>query len=126
MAKINTFKDLIVWRKAHELVLFVYKATKDFPDEEKYNLVNQMRRCSTSVVSNIVEGFRRKGLKDSLNFYNRADSSLEELKYQILLSFDLEYLSREVYIKANQSSEEVSKLLFSWIKSQKNNALKKK
>lgn len=80
-----------------------------------------MRRAATSVVSNIVEGFRRKSVKDSLNFYNIADASLEELKYQLLLSFDLKYISKENYSKAIVLTEEVSKMLYGWVKSQKIN-----
>ncbi|MFA5022457.1 MAG: four helix bundle protein [Patescibacteria group bacterium] len=55
--------------------------TKDFPAEEKFGLVSQMRRAAVSLACNIVEGFRRKTIKDSLNFYNIAQGSLEELKY---------------------------------------------
>ena len=64
----KTFRDLIVWQKAHDLVLKIYKATRNFPDEEKFGLVSQMRRSALSIPSNIVEGFRRKG-RDKLNFY---------------------------------------------------------
>ncbi len=121
MGEIKTFKDLLLWRKAHDLVLSIYRSTRNFPGDEKYNLVSQIRRSATSVVSNIVEGFRRKGLKDSLNFYNISDSSLEELKYQILLSYDLNYLSKIEFESMNSICEEVSKMLYSWTKSQRQN-----
>jgi len=121
MGEIKSFRDLLVWQKGHELVIDIYKITKNFPDEERYNLVSQMRRAAVSIISNLVEGFRRRGVKDSLNFYNRSDSSLEELKYQILLSRDLNYISMGEFTNINNKSEEVSRMLFAWIKSQRNN-----
>lgn len=121
MSKINTYRDLLVWQRAHELVMKTYKATKSYPDDEKYNIISQMRRAVLSVALNIVEGFRRKGVKDSINFYNISDSSLEELKYLIFLSFELNYISEQIFIELNNKAEEVSKMLFSWIYSQKKN-----
>ena len=121
MAKIQTFKDLIVWQKAHELVIFIYKITEKFPKQEEYGLVSQMRRAAISVASNIVEGFKRKTIKDSLSFYNISESSLEELKYQLLISKDLKYIEREIYKIGLGKCEEVGKLLNARIKSQKQN-----
>ena len=116
MANINTFKDLI------ELALFTYKITVNYPSEEKYVLVSQMRRAAVSVPSNIVEGFKRKTVKESLNFYNISAGSLEELKYQLLLSKDLGYLKENDYLEIFNLSEEVSKLLQAWSNSQKDNS----
>ena len=118
MANIKTFEDLIVWKKAHELVLLTYKITADFPKHELFGLVSQMRRAAASVAANIVEGFRRKTLKDSLNFYNTSDASLEELKYHALLSFDLNYFKQEVYIQLKNKCNEVGGSLTNWIQSQ--------
>jgi four helix bundle protein len=95
VAVINTWRDLKVWQKAHELVLLTYNLTAKFPSEEKYGLSSQIRRAAVSVASNIVEGFRRRTIKGSLSFYNTADGSLEELKYQSLLAGDLHYISRK-------------------------------
>ncbi len=61
---IKRFEDLEVWKKAHQLALEVYKITKDFPSEEKFSLVSQMRRATVSVPANIAEGFRKRGVKD--------------------------------------------------------------
>ena len=115
MAQIKTFRDLHVWQKSHQLALSIYDITKSFPTEEKFGLVTQMRRAAVSIASNIVEGFRRKSLKDTINFYNMADSSLEELKYQLLLCYDLKFVNQEDYSSVYALSEEVSKMLFSWI-----------
>jgi len=116
---IKTFQEIIVWQKAHQLTIEIYDITKTFPKEEKFGLVSQMRRCVVSIPSNIAEGFKRKSLKDSLHFYNIAESSLEELKYQLLLAKDLNYIDEKDYNKLIELAEEVGKLLNGWKKSQK-------
>ena len=122
MSFIKSFRDLKVWQKAHELVILIYKITVNFPKTEIYALVSQMRRAAVSVVSNIVEGFKRRSVKDSLNFYNMADASLEELKYQLFLSYELKYITEENYNEALALAEEVSKMLHGWVSSQRRNA----
>ncbi|MBI3290656.1 four helix bundle protein [Candidatus Falkowbacteria bacterium] len=119
MAQIKTFKELKVWQKAHGLVLAIYEITQNFPSEEKFGLTSQMRRASISIAGNIVEGFRRKSLKDTLHFYNIAEGSLEELKYQLILSRDLEFVTNDEFNKVNNLEDEVGAMLYSWIKSQK-------
>lgn len=119
MATIQKFSDLLVWKKSHELVLEIYSVTKLFPKEELYGITSQMRRASYSIPSNIVEGFRRKTLKDSINFYHISDASLEELKYFLFLSKDLSYLTQDNYFKLFSKCEEVGKLLTGWLKSQR-------
>lgn len=121
MAVIRRFQDLIVWQKSHQLALQVYKVTKQFPKEETYVLTSQIRRAVISIGSNIVEGFNRKTVKDSLQFYNIATGSLHELEYQLLLARDLQYISNRDYDMLQISLTEVSKLLFSWSKSQRDN-----
>ncbi|MEK7508763.1 MAG: four helix bundle protein [Patescibacteria group bacterium] len=118
---LKTFKDLMVWQKSHLLVLDIYKITELFPKTEMFCLVSQMRRAAVSVAANIVEGFRRRSLRDSINFYNMADASLEELKYHLLLSKDLKYVSDETYSRVLTLAEETSKLLMRWIQSQQKN-----
>ncbi|MDD3101623.1 MAG: four helix bundle protein [Patescibacteria group bacterium] len=116
---IKSFQDIKVWQKAHELVLKIYKITKQFPEEEKYGLSSQLRRAAVSIASNIVEGFRRTTLKDRIHFYMIANGSLEETRYQILLSKDLTYIDETKYQDIIILTEEVSKMLNSWIKVQK-------
>jgi len=91
--KIARFEDLSVWQKAHQLVLQVYRITGSFPAEERFGLSSQMRRAAVSVPANLAEGFKKRGVKDKLNFYNIAQGSLEELRYYLILSKDLGYLS---------------------------------
>ncbi len=116
---IKTFRDIKVWQKAHELVLNIYKITVKFPSEEKFALSSQIRRAIISVASNVVEGFKRKSLKDRVHFYNIADASLEEVKYQLLVAKDLKYINENNYCEVIQLAEEVSKMLNAWIKTQK-------
>lgn len=122
MSQIRSWQELTVWQKAHNLVLLTYRLTGNFPPGERYGLSSQMRRAAVSIASNIVEGFHRRGVRDSLSFYNIAVGSLEELRYQYLLSKDLGYLSEGQYEQVTASAIEVSKLLFAWSKSQRVNA----
>ena len=122
MATIKTFRDLKVWAKAHRLVLEIYQLSRSFPSFEVYGLGSQMRRAVVSVASNIVEGFARRSVRDSMHFYNIAHGSLEEVKYQLLIAVDLQYSSQELYKKTFALAEEVSKLLRSWRDSQQRNS----
>jgi len=89
MERIRNFEDLNVWKKSHELVLEIYQLTNDFPIEEKFGLVSQMRRAAVSVPANIAEGFKRRGTRDKINFYNISQGSLSELQYYLILVKDL-------------------------------------
>jgi len=109
MAK--TFRELKVWQKAHEMVLKIYRATKLFPEEEKYGLTAQIRRSSASVPANIVEGHKRGSSKDFSRFLNLAEGSLEETKYHMLLARDLNYLKQSEYEKLSLDADEVGKML---------------
>ena len=119
MGSIKGFKDLVVWEKSHKLVLNVYNLVKQFPRYEEFGLSSQIRRCAVSIPSNIAEGFKRKTKKDSLHFYNMAEASLEELKYQLFLARDLKYINPDEYKQTELSSDEVGKLLYGWINTQK-------
>lgn len=87
------YKELDVWVQARELVKKIYLLSKDFPDDERYGLTSQIRRCAVSVSSNIAEGCGRKTAKDTINFLHIARGSLFELETQTILASDLEYLS---------------------------------
>ena len=117
MQKINSFKDLSAWQKAHILVLEVYKATKKFPKEEIFGLISQMRRCAVSIASNIAEGFSRNFAKEKIQFYFRAKGSLTELQSQLLISLDLGYLNKNSFSKINDMTIEVHKIINGLIKS---------
>jgi len=107
----KTFEDLIVWKKAHQLVLLVYKATQLFPKTEVYGLVNQLRRAAVSIPANIAEGFKKKSSAEKCHFLTIAYSSLEEVRYYLILSHDLGYCDTA---EMKQQAEEISKLLASY------------
>ena len=91
MEPAKTFRDLIVWQKAHEYALNVYKYTKKFPKEEQFALTSQFRRAAVSIAANIAEGFKKKSNKEKLRLMNVAQASLEECRNYEILSRDLEY-----------------------------------
>ena len=107
----KTFKDLVVWQKAHRFVLTTYSLTASFPSSEVYCLTSQVRRAAISIPANIAEGFKKRGLSDKLRFLNIAQGSLEECRYYIILVEDLGYAET-----ADMESllEEISKLLFAY------------
>ena len=107
----RSFKDLIVWQKAHSFVVLVYQATKRYPKFELFGLCSQFQRAVVSIPANIAEGYRRDGKADKLRFLNFAQGSLEECRYYILLSKDLCYIDIETYDLLTTSIEETSKLL---------------
>jgi four helix bundle protein len=105
------WKDLLVWQRAHELVLEVYQVTKEFPESERFGLTQQVRRSIVSVAANIVEGKSKKTDKEFLAFLYNSRGSMEETRYHLLLSKDLEYISKEKYESLEKQSSEVSFLL---------------
>ena len=109
----KTFQDLVVWQKAHQLVLTIYEFTAHFPKSETYGLALQMRKAAVSIPANIAEGFRRRGKADKVRFLNTSESSLEESRYYLILSEDLGYGKTGEILN---SLEEVSRLLHSYSK----------
>ena len=108
---VQSFEQLQVWQKAHQYVLSIYSLTRQYPKEEIFALVSQMRRAAYSITANIAEGFVRTGQKDKLHFYNIAQGSLEETRNFILLSKDLAYISEEDKQRIMVQAAEVARLL---------------
>ena len=106
------FEDLVVWQKAHQVVLRVYKLTSSYPKTETFGLVSQMRRAAISVPANIAEGFKRKGRSDKARVMNIAQGSLEELRYYFIVSRDLGYLQGS---DSSADVEEVGRILRAYI-----------
>lgn len=113
----TSFTDLKVWQKTHELVLHIYSLTKKLPADERFALVPQIRRAAVSIAANIAEGNKRRSAKDQVHFYNMADTSLEEVKYYLILSLDLTYVTLEEYKELMQLAEEAGRLLSGLIRS---------
>ena len=110
----KTFKDLVVWHKAHALVLSVYKMTTKLPKEEQFGLTSQIKRAAISIPANIAEGFTRKSNIEKSRFYNISQGSQEEVRYYLILIEDLNITKTgELMIQL----EEISKILNSYIKS---------
>jgi len=114
MEKTVSFQQLLVWQKAHQFVLLVYKTTELYLQKEMFGLTSQFRRAAISIAANIAEGYKKKDYKNKIHFFNIAQGSLEECKYYIILSKDLNYPSDS---ELEILSEEISKLLAGYIKS---------
>ncbi|MBM7560916.1 four helix bundle protein [Fusibacter tunisiensis] len=108
------YKDvdkLVVWQKSHQLVLGIYDMTQSFPKDELYGLTSQIRRATVSICSNIVEGKARGSKKEYIRFLLISRGSLEEVKYQVLLAKDLNYIDEDQYNSLLSLGNEVGKLL---------------
>ena len=113
----KTFQDLVVWQKAHQWVIEIYRLTEKFPNHEKYGLSSQLRRSAVSVPANIAEGFRKWSDADKNRYLNIAQGSLEESRYYLILSNDLDYGDTQ---SLQGQLEEVSRLLYAYAKSVRN------
>ena len=114
MKTARTFEDLKVWQKAHQLVIKIYRLSKGFPRDEMFGLTSQLRRAAVSVPANVAEGFKRVTVPDKLRFFNIAPSSLEEVRYYLILVHDLEYGdTREL----KENLGEVSRMLTAYVRS---------
>jgi four helix bundle protein len=109
----KTFEDLVVWQKAHQFVLAVYRVSRAFPRSETYGLSSQFRRAAVSVAANIAEGFRKRGKADKIRFLNIAQGSLEESRYYLIVARDLDYGD---LAELRPLLEEVSKLLEAYLR----------
>lgn len=112
--KIQSYKDLVVWRKSMDLVKQVYASSNRFPEDEKFGLSSQMRRSAVSVPSNIAEGWGRSSDKDFTRFLKIAKGSLFELETQIILAQELRFMSENQSIYSLIA--EVGKMLNALVK----------
>lgn len=117
--KLRTHKDLHAWQKSYDLCLAIHKQTRLFPPNEQYGLSSQIKRSALSVPSNIAEGYNRRTTQDYLRFLYIAYGSLAELETQLLLSKDLNYLNKLIYIKLKSQHSEIQRILLGLIKSLK-------
>jgi four helix bundle protein len=107
----NSVEDLDVFKLAHELALKIYSVTKQFPREEIYSLVDQMRRVAASVGMNLVEGSMRLSSWEYRQFVGIARGSAGELCYQLLLAKDLQCISEDVYRELRTGYDRVVQML---------------
>jgi len=114
---IKDVKELDVFKLAHSLVLDIYKLTENFPQEEKFGLISQMRRSAFSIPMNLIEGSNRLNTKEYRRFVGIAKGSAGEISYQTLLARDLGYISNEAYLSLKDRYEVVIKMLANLAKS---------
>ena len=112
----RSYRDLIVWQKAIDLVAEIYKITDEFPDREKYALSSQMRRAAVSVPSNIAEGRSRSTRKDFINFLHTALGSGTELETQLIIAQRLKYCPAPDFERVTVLLSEVCRMLHGMIK----------
>jgi four helix bundle protein len=108
---IKSFKDMIVWQEAMNLVEMIYLKTKTFPKEEIYGLTSQIRRAAVSIPANIAEGNGRRSRKEYLQFLSIANGSLTELETHILIAERLNFLPKEISEKIQIQIKLVGRLL---------------
>jgi four helix bundle protein len=107
----NSFKDLVVWQRAVQLSLAIYKLTSSFPDSERFGLTNQLRRASVSVASNIAEGYGRSSRGEYVLFLGHARGSISEVQTQLVIAEGLGFGGAQFRRSAEGLSEEVSRML---------------
>ena len=105
------FRDLLVWQKAHQLTLSVYRITKSFPNEELYGLTSQLRRATASIPAKIAEGCDRSGDREFARFLQIAMVSASEAEYHLLLSRDLSYINEKEHGSLHSNVCEVKRIL---------------
>jgi four helix bundle protein len=111
------FRKLLVWQRAHGLVLFVYKLAEKFPKSEVFGLTSQLKRAVVSIPANIAEG-QGAGTKPQFARYcDIAKGSLSEVEYYLVLAKDLEYITSEEYKEAESLRSEVGFMLYRLIAS---------
>jgi four helix bundle protein len=110
------FRNLDVWKKSHELTLAVYRATRSFPDDERFGLTSQLRRSAASIPANLAEGCGRGSDADFGRFAQLAMGSSSEVEYHLLLSRDLSYLNNEAYMLLNDEITRIKRMIAALIR----------
>ena len=108
---LKSFQELEAWKKAYDLTLEIYGTTRGFPQDERFGLISQLRRASSSVAANIAEGYGRRTTKELLRSLRIANGEAEETRYFSLLSKDLSYMNQQEFDTVNQLCRSVSQLL---------------
>ncbi len=117
MSDIKTYRDLIVWQKAMQLVVDVYRACDNLPANERFGLDSQIKRAAVSIPSNIAEGYGRHSTADYIRFLHVASGSLNELQTQLEIALRVGYLDTGSHMRFDAASREVERLLSALIRS---------
>uniref|UniRef100_A0A7C6EA02 Four helix bundle protein n=1 Tax=candidate division WOR-3 bacterium TaxID=2052148 RepID=A0A7C6EA02_UNCW3 len=110
-------EDLDVFKLSHKLTLEIYKITEKFSASERFGLISQMRRAAASIPMNLMEGAYRMSRKEFQHFVSIAKGSCGEIRYQLLLAKDLQYLKEDNYEELESSYERISMMLTKLYKS---------
>lgn len=116
---VSSYKDLILWQKSISLVEEIYLLTENFPQNENYGLISQMRRAAVSIPSNIAEGYRRNSRAEYIQFLYISFGSASELETQLIICERLNKLDKFNYVKVNGLLIEIIKLLSTYIQNLK-------
>jgi len=115
LTAMKTFRDLIVWQKAMDLVTLIYQLSKSFPKDELYGLSSQMRRSAVSIPANSAEGYGRRSTQDYVRFLQISMSSNYELQTLLEIACNLKYFSADSFKNAFEKSREIERMLSSLI-----------
>ena len=107
----RNYRDLLVWEKAHNLTLCIYKATQAFPKEERFGITSQIRRAASSIGANLAEGCGRRSDREMARFVQIAMGSAAEVSYHLLLCRDLGLLEAEEFNRLGSATEEIMRML---------------
>jgi len=108
----HNFKELKIWQKSRSLTKEIYFVTKNFPEDGRFGLTAQMRRCANSIPSNIAEGSGHESNREFRRFLNISISSAFELETQLILAFDLAFINETDYNKISKDIEEIQKMIY--------------
>jgi len=114
---VSDYKKLKVWEDAHQFTINIYNITKKFPNNEQYGLTSQIRRSSSSIPTNIVEGSGQLNNGNLIRFLGIAKGSAFETEYQLLLAKDLKYINQKDYDELNEKIQKIISMLTNLIKS---------
>ena len=105
------FRKLIIWQRAHQLVLLTYKLSESFPKSELFGLTSQMRRAAVSIPANVAEGYAAGGKGQFGRYLDIAQGSLAEVEYYLILALELKYINQAEYEQAESLRSETGFLL---------------
>lgn len=115
----RNFKELAIWQRSHLLILKIYTLSKSFPKEELLGLTSQIRRSAYSIPTNIAEGCGRDSSPEMKRFLIISSGSATELEYQIILAYDLGYLTKTIFDELTVEIIEIQKMIYTFIKNMK-------
>jgi four helix bundle protein len=111
LSKIDRFEDLIAWQKARELTRSIYQVTQQGTFAQDFGLARQIQRAAVSIMSNIAEGFERRGRREFHQFLSTAKGSCAEVRSQLYVAFDIGYLEKSDFRKLLAQAEEVGRVV---------------